>query len=226
MNQTECSVQALEAAREMAAVLAKSLPTKVEAATLTLNSKLPFKVLSLRELLIHRVSALSTAAVSLFETNNHLAGIILTRSVIETVAIAYAVEQNLNKFLRTKDMHAFDKYLMKLLIANGAPDAPHPAMDITGLVNSHNKKMSGVKEAYNALSEYVHPNWSGLLGTFGKIDAATHTLNLGMSEKSAAWGIGVNALTGAMFEFHRVYTALAPLVEQLDSYFESSSGDA
>lgn len=226
MNQTECSVLALEAAREMAAILAKSLPTKVEAATLTSNSKLPFKVLSLRELLIHRVSALSAAAVSLYESNNNLAGIILTRSVIETVAIAYAVEHNLNKFFHTEDVQAFDKYLMKLLIASGAPDALHPAMDITGLVNSLNKKVSGVKDAYNALSEYVHPNWSGLLGTFGKIDSANHTLNLGMSEKSAARGSGVNALAGVILEFHRVYTALGPLVERLNSYFESSNGDA
>ena len=65
---------------------------------------------------------------------------------------------------------------MKVLIASGAPDARHPAIDITGLVNSVNKRKPGFKQAYNQLCEYVHPNWAGLLGTFGKTDQTTRVM--------------------------------------------------
>lgn len=223
MSHLDQSRAALEAARAIAVDIAKSLPTHIEAASLTRKSKLPFKVLSLRELLIHRISPLASAAVSLYEQRNYLAGIVLTRSVLETVAIAFAVEQNLHKFLRKKDAEAFDRYLMKLLIASGAPDAKHPAMGITGLVNSVNKRIRGFRDAYNALSEYVHPNWSGMLGSFGTIDRANHALHLGMFEQSAAWGSGINALAGSLAEFLRIYAALPPLITELNNHFEAET---
>jgi hypothetical protein len=220
MSELASSQPALETARAIATAIANSLPTNVSVASLTLKSKLPFKVLTLRELLIHRVSALASAAVSLYEDQAYLAGIVLTRSVLETVAIAFAIEKNLHKFLQVKDVKAFDTHLMKLLMASGAPDAKHPAMDITGLINSVNKKVPGFRESYNALSEYVHPNWSGMFGSFGTIDNANYAVALGMSEQCPAWGSGVNALAGALEEFLHIYAALPPLIAQLNNHFE------
>ena len=80
MNPHTRSLVAFETARAVTDAIANSLPDQVNPATLTLKSKLPFKVLSLRELLIHRVSALAVATVDLQDRSNHLAAAILTRS--------------------------------------------------------------------------------------------------------------------------------------------------
>lgn len=223
MNPHSRFVVAFESAREVANAIVASLPRCVDAAALSLNSKLPFKVLSLRELLIHRVAELAVSTIDLHDQGSHLAAATLTRSILETVAVAFAVESNLHKFFHVQDVKGFDKFLMKLLIASGAPDARHPAIDITGLVNSVNKRKPGFKDSYNSLCEYVHPNWAGLLGTFGQVDPATHILTLGSSAHSSAWIISVDALCNGLEEFQRIYAALGPMTIELNSYFEARS---
>jgi uncharacterized YccA/Bax inhibitor family protein len=73
-------------------LIAKSLPLKVVAAALTFKSKLPFKALSVREVLIYRVSALSAAAVEMFEQRRLVPAAVLTRAVVETVAVSRSLD--------------------------------------------------------------------------------------------------------------------------------------
>lgn len=190
MNDRDTTLVALATARALSEALVSSLPSSIDPAMLTLRSKLPFKVLSLRELLLHRVSALAVAAVQLFEQHNYLGGIVITRSILETVAVAFALERALIRFGRTKNVAEFDTYLMRLLLPHGAPSAKHPAMNITGLIEAVDKRIPGYRDTYNSFSEYVHPNWSGMLGSFGTVDRSTLILRLGMSEESGAWGVG------------------------------------
>lgn len=78
--------QRLREAREYSERFTASLPQHINAATLTVKSKLPFKALSIRELLLHRMAALSTAAVDLFSHKRVIPAVILTRAVVETLA--------------------------------------------------------------------------------------------------------------------------------------------
>lgn len=214
---------AIATARRVAEDVADSLPTSADPAMFTLKSKLPFAAVSIREVLIHRVSALATPAVKQYEAHNFLAGIVLTRSVFETVALAFAVERALNRFLRLKDAPSLHKYLMQVLLARGHPGSKYKPMDITGLVDTLDKKAPGFRQAYNDFSECVHPNWSGTLGTFGTTDEKTLVLHLGLNESSSTWGLGVYALTGALIEFQRIYAALPPLITALDTHLENDA---
>jgi len=222
MNDRDRTLVALETARALAESFASSLPALVDPAMFTLRSKLPFKAISVRELLIHRVSALADAAILLFERHNYLGGVVVTRSILETVAIAFALERALNRFVRVKDAAALDQYLMRLLLPSGAPDAKHQAMDITGLIDSVDKKVPGFRQTYNDFSECAHPNWSGVFGTFGTIDEGAGLVHLGVSETSTTWGAGVHALVGLLVEFERIYAALPTLITELNSHFEGA----
>lgn len=220
MNDCERTLVALATARTLSESLSASLPSSLDPAMLTLRSKLPFKVLSLRELLLHRVSALAIAAVQQFEQHNYLGGIVLTRSVLETVAVAFALKRGLVRFRHTRNVEVLDGYVMRLLFASAAPDAKRSAMNVTGLVDAVDKRIPGLRETYNSFSEYVHPNWSGMFGSFGTIEQHTLILRLGMSEESAAWGVGVNSLVGLLAEFQEIYNGLPLLITELNSYFE------
>jgi hypothetical protein len=213
MHDRDRTLVALETARAVATALSASLPTSLDPRQS--ESGLQFKALSVRELLIHRAANLGNAAVLLFERHDYLSGILLTRALLETVAVASALERALNRTIRTRNFEGLNKSLMRFLVPSAAPDANYEAMNITGLVEAVDKKAPGFRETYNSFSEYVHPNWSGMLGTYGQVDRDTGVLHLGVSESSAAWGVGVYALVGLLAEFQDIYTALPPLITRL-----------
>ncbi len=68
----------LEEAKTAADGFRASLPKLVDAASLTLNSRTPFKVLVLRESLLHRISSLTDGAVAEFEAGRWLSVSVIT----------------------------------------------------------------------------------------------------------------------------------------------------
>ena len=66
-----------------------SLPQRLDPATISLTAKLPFRAMSLREALIHRVADLSEAAVRLYESGQTLPAFVITRALMETAASLY-----------------------------------------------------------------------------------------------------------------------------------------
>jgi hypothetical protein len=91
--------------------IAQSLPGNVAAASLTRKSKLPYKAVSLREILIHRVSALSTAAVEMFEQQRLVPAVVLTRAIVETVAVTFNLHKKLTEFPESMDIDGMDEFL-------------------------------------------------------------------------------------------------------------------
>lgn len=92
----------LSEAREYADRLSASLPDRIQIAALTLKSKLPFKAVSIRELLLHRMAALSSAAVDLFEQKRVIPAVILTRAIVETLAALFTIHERVERFLKDK----------------------------------------------------------------------------------------------------------------------------
>lgn len=82
-------LEKLALAKRFAAAIRGSLPKDLYVASLSLNSKLPYKATSFRELLIHRVSDIADTAVELYETKRLVPAFIMTRALIETTAMLY-----------------------------------------------------------------------------------------------------------------------------------------
>lgn len=214
----------LNEAKELAQLIESSLPEKIEIAALSLNSKLPFKALSLRELLIHRVANLATPAVELFEHQREVSAILLTRGVIETVAIMFALHRALTTFLDNHDVPTFDHFLMQSLMGSRLPDASHQAKNIVTLIQHVEKTIPGFESVYNSLSEYAHPNWAGVLGSFGKIDHEAFELRLGRNQRASALKSGVAALSGSLMTCHHFYNDMVEMLYAMNAYFEGPDG--
>ena len=212
--------EAFAKAKAIAAALEASLPVKVEANSLTLNSKIPFKALSLREALIHRTSALASPAVALFENRNPVAGIILTRAIIETVAVTFALRREIARFLNDKNVVAFNEFLNAGLVGSRWPNAETPARSVLTLIDHVAKEFVGYRETYDSLCEFAHPNWSGVLGAFGTIDHENHTLHLGPRDEPRILIIGVTSLAMALGLFQYVYNDMIDSLHALDFHFE------
>jgi hypothetical protein len=210
----------LQEVRQLADIIASSLPDRIQIAALSLKSKLPFKAISLRELLLHRVSALATPAVELFERDQIIPAVVLTRSIVETFALFYALHERLVRFLAAKNSADLDDFLMRSLVgARNRPEMPS-SINVLTLIDRVEKIIPGFRSVYDSLCEYTHPNWAGTLGAFGEIDQEAFELKLGLNERTPAWKTGVAALSGALMAFRHYYNDSANLVQQLNSYFE------
>jgi hypothetical protein len=216
--------KAFDEAKALSEAIASSLPLKVEAAALTFHSKLPFKALSLRELLIHRVAELSGPAVDLFEQRKIVAAVVMTRSVVETVAVTYALHRALSRFAQSRDSYSLDLFLTQTLMGARWSDWKHRSTNILTLIQHVEKEVPGFEASYNALSEIAHPNWSGMLGSFGQFDQATLELRLGARPASTAFASGANALSGSLLIFNHFYNDMIPMLHEINSYFEAKGG--
>lgn len=215
--------ETLAEAKDYVVRLQASLPNLIPAAGLTLKSKLPFKALSIRELLIHRVSELASAAVENFESGRVVAAIALTRGVIETVAVLYSLHERVEQFFDDKDVDELDAFLMRTLMGSRTDPEMPAAVNVLTLIDRLHLAVEGSRTIYDALCEITHPNWAGLLGSFGEIDRKAHELRLGPNERSRGLSVGVNALSGALMTFEHYYNDLADLIDRMNKHFEAGS---
>ena len=221
--------EALAEAREISAELNASLPAVVPAGGLTLKSKLPFKAVSIRELLIHRVAALSRSAVAHLENEDVVPGIVLTRAIVETVAVLYCLNQRLEKFLAAPseaEEDALDDFLMKSLVGARWEDHPVQAQNILTFIDKVSKEIESFRESYDVLSEYAHPNWSGMLGSFGEFNRERMELVLGPRKGTSGIRSGCVVLATALDMFRFFYNSMPDTLYAFNSYFESKQRGA
>ncbi len=218
-------VKKIQETRHLVDTITSSMPDRIQIAALTTESKIPFKALSIRELLLHRVSPLATASIDLYERNQIIPAVVLTRAVVETIAVLYSLHDHLERFFDDKDSSELDNFLTKCLVGSrNNPDLPL-SINILTFVDRVDKTIPRFRSVYDSLCEYTHPNWAGTLGAFGEIDKKRFELKLGPSERTPAKTTGILALSGAMMIFHQYYNNLSKLVLQLNDYFENGESN-
>ncbi len=211
---------ALKMARERVEEISASLPTRVDPAGLTLKSKLPFKALSLREVLIHRVSELAECAMEQFETNRIVSAFVLARAVLETVALIYWLHKKLLEFFDSKDIVALDDFLMKAMLGSKDESTAVDSYNVLTAVDHVDKEYENFRTMYDSLCEFTHPNWSGTLGAYGKIERGS--LDLGADIKSPPLRLGLGPFVGGLEIFIEYYNNLERLIHDLNDYCETS----
>lgn len=217
----------LQEVKDLAKKLAAARPERIQAATLTRKSKLPFKALMIRELLLHRTVSLTTAAIDLFDDNQTVPAVILTRSIVETLAVLFDFQERLENFLKaeTKDCFALDKFLLcRLMGSRNCPDADMPkAVNILTLIDRVEVVAPGFRSVYDSLCEYAHPNWAGTFGSFGNVVTETTELVLGAVVRIPAYSAGLLALSGSLIAFENYYKKSGEFVQKLNDYFEKNT---
>ena len=162
--------------------------------------------------------------MELFEQRRLLPAVLLTRGVVETVAVTFSLYSALGAFLASHDVVAFDEFLMQSLMGSRLPDSSRQAKNILTLIKHVEKSIPGFEASYNSLSEYAHPNWAGVLGAFGEIDREAFELRLGPNQRTSAFPSGVCALSGSLMTFHHFYNVMVEMLHQTNDYFEVQGG--
>ena len=179
MNSIEKEVFYLEESKKLCELVNRNLTDKIEAASLSHNSKLPFKALSLKELLIYRIADLSEVTLQLYEDKKLVSAIILTRSVFETSSILYWLRKRLVSAVETQELGNIDEFFMKHLFGTAEDFIPVDRYNVLTAIDHVDKDIENYRKSYDSLSEFAHPNWPGLMGAYGKADRKKYTLHLG-----------------------------------------------
>jgi len=138
-----------------------------------------------------------------------LAGILLTRAVTESAAFVC----RLKELLETRNQYSSDELHQKLQqILLGEKNSGLPeSVNILTLIDRMDKQIPGVRKEYDGLSEFAHPNWSGVLGLFGQHNDQLTFMQFGRgaTERSTAKEIACDLLASSLGVFEYAYKVIS-----------------
>jgi hypothetical protein len=150
------------------------------------------------------------------------------RSVLETAAISFRFCQEIDQGVRDKDFSALDTAVTKLTFATRhrslndlLPDAPNILSSIDKLDRFlfDKKQDQSVRNVYEFLCEFAHPNWVGTVGLFGQIDKEECTQYFSdehaIADRVAAYVVMGLGAASVVHLCHKQVTELLPEVAEI-----------
>ena len=134
--------------------------------------------------------------------------IIVTRAVFETTAVLYFLYNKLKDVIGKKTLDDIDDVLMKFLFGGRTKVAPVESYNILTAINHTDKTFRSYRTAYDDLSEFAHPNWSGVSGAYSKLDRNTMILYLGKKYSNVPLMMALPLLAGSLELFCHYYDAM------------------
>jgi hypothetical protein len=207
--------------RERVEGLRTSLPQSVDVAALGVRSKAPYQLLCTREAVIWRTEELARNACDALERNDFAAAAILTRAVTENAAMTWALMTVLDDRSKYTPEQLNDR-LMRFLAGSRFPEAPKP-LHVNDLLRAIEKEIPGVMGSYDSLSEIAHPNWSGVVGMYSKIDQEQFVTYFGRGldaperTRDKIANVMLGSLGAFEFSYNRISDLLPAFLAELES---------
>lgn len=134
------------------------------------QAKIPYKVHSLVESMNCRIIDFCESIDLLIKTNHIVPAILLIRSIIEVTAIIYRISYSVDKSIENNKLIVdFDDLIMNLNFGTRY-GSDYKAINIITHIDKLNKKYNVISNFYNDLSEFVHPNWDGVQGSYTELN--------------------------------------------------------
>jgi hypothetical protein len=168
--------------------LKQSLVNRIDPLQISTIAKIPYKALEVRECLAHRCADIGEAIVKTYEADLFVSSLILCRALQETVALLWYTANACKRYVENNGTSELDPTLMRVLLGfkdrdEGQENLPN-ALNIMTAIDRVERDISGFRKNYDMLSEYAHPNWSGVLGMFAETDHDNIIVDLGLNIKS------------------------------------------
>lgn len=130
-------------------------------------SKIPFKVLSLKELVLFRTTDFCECIFILIKNNKFIPSFVLIRSIIENLAVLNYLSVIILKAINEKSIKEFDNEIMiQILGTRDDNENEYWSKNILTLLEKLDKRYSNFMKYYSILSEIAHPNHDGLLNVY------------------------------------------------------------
>ena len=82
------------------------------------------------------------------------------------------------------------------------------------MIDHMDRQFPGVRARYDELSEFAHPNWSGVSGLFSANDRANYVTNFGrgLPSSSTPKKLALNSLNASLEIFEHAYNSISDLL--------------
>jgi len=170
MNANTNDTRRLGQAKQQVTEFKSMLPARVDSHHH--ERDLPFQANQVHIALRYRITELSDSTCKLYEANKFVSALILTRSIMETVAMLYGLHNDLEKAVDCQDTKKINRLLHQATLGSRNPEilrrvtSRHVLDDIKEL----DKKWNGTMKHYEYLSDFVHPNVFGVVMPYVKPD--------------------------------------------------------
>lgn len=141
-----------------------------------LKSKLAWKIATYQQPVLYRIVMLADGCALNWNARNDLCSFLAARALVETIALVFDFQCELDSLVELKDLKSIDALVMNRTFASRDQEwlKDHPdtkALNVLTFVDRLDKRMlPGVRWHYDALSECCHPNSFGHHQFFGKLD--------------------------------------------------------
>ena len=227
LHLTEDSLKQLTAdeylhyARIIIKSITDDLQSKVKCKATDSNLNIPFKILIHRETLAYRVSELTKAALQLYESDLVVPAFIMTRAVVETASLLFSLHKQVRQYCKDRDAAKLNAVLLKTIMGSKDNSTDIPCDNILNSVDKMNKEFPGMREGYETLCEYTHPNWAGVLGSYGTINDDCLSFEDRRTPKAE---IGLSLLVPTIVIFLAYSSDLIPSIYLTNVYLDSPPG--
>lgn len=134
------------------------------------KAKIPFKVHSFLEIMNCRILDFCEGTDLLIRNNHIIPSLSLIRSLIENIATTYRAVTSIETSLESNKLNEnFDELITKLIFGTRY-EGETVAINIMTQIDKLDKEYNGIRKAYDSLSEFVHPNWDGVGGSYSDLN--------------------------------------------------------
>jgi hypothetical protein len=170
-----------EKCKEALDQITQKLPDFIDPDLKELPSLLPFKAICLNSMLIHRVTHLVGESLCLHEQHSVLPSLMVVRAAIETTALLYMLNNKIEQAIKKNETEDLETFIEKATIGSRNDDTEIDSVNILTAIKHISKRYPEYLKFYEVLSEYCHPNYAGLLGSYSKLNEEKTVLILGPS---------------------------------------------
>jgi hypothetical protein len=196
------------------AQLESMAPTIIDEKYKRMGNQIPFRVIVLRDGLIHRGVDLSKCALEMYKNIHMIPAIVLTRSIFESVSLIFFLHQKVEKFLSDRNQEELNAFLKRGTLGSKNNDTEYESINVLTAIDKLDKKYRGLREMYDALSEHSHPNWAGTFGSYIRLNEEKNSLILGPNDGSLSH-MGLPPFVIALAVFIHYYERLLEIMPKL-----------
>jgi hypothetical protein len=173
-------------------------------------------------MLLHRFSDFADTAIDLYEKDRIIPAFVITRALIENTAVLYWLLIKIQEFETNRDILALDEFLMKGLMGGKIELTDVRSYNILTAVDHFDKKYTGTRNAYDRLSEFVHPNYSGVMGSYSKSEPDKFTTHFGKHLRMVPVEFGLIPLLVILEVFIDEYNNVGSAIKKVNDSFDSA----
>lgn len=175
-------------------------------------SKVPYKLLCLRALYQIRICDLGHASHLLYTKKAYLPAFVLTRAIMETVAMFYVCFSKVSAAIKHKNVDDIDDFLMQALLGTRDGTGSIKHYNALTAVQHVGKKNKAFEELYLGLCEFAHPNWGGISLAYSEQIDEGHMVIKTIRDSSFADTIGMKPLLASLMLFDEIYRGIEKLL--------------